>query len=417
LDEEVNIGPTNAYLKFLARYGMWKEMEKVYLDMDRTGPLAADAVTYTTMFHALRTVQAQQEREVIPAEQAIAIGPAARYLWDQVVRRTKDGGKGGFKIDGELAVLAVQCLAQGRPEDMRLVTVLIPHLWGLPALGDTSVTTTTTLSSSSPKIPSTPLLAAGEQSSLSFHITSLPTLPLTVPIATSLLSLFIRANKPTLASHYAHVFLAHPSLKRADKQFYLRAIRALSETGEASTVLNVLEKAPKEGWGMEAFGDALTAARWAVDWEAAAKIWERMTGMAPGRREERDGAKKSNLDEGKVAKRKVITYQPDPKTMSLLIKVALGKGWREILLAMDTFKAYDAHLLPPSSFSPDLGPSRKESAGGKPKTKSKKEESWRKELAKDVQRAAERLLNLEKDEVRRASFAKLAKQMEKRLGA
>lgn len=435
IDEEINIGPTNAYLKFLARSGLYGEMEKIYLSMDASGVLAPDVITYTTMFHALRTAHARraqpQGKQSEPGERGIgngangasgvspqadgdvgetvAIGPAARLLWDQVVRRAGQKGSPGqaFKIDNDLAILAVQCLSLGRPEDQRLAVALIPHLWSLPQVADTTVASKTSTTISNPSTASSPgpgsppsprILTSNSNPSLPSHMSTLPTLPLTLPIATSLLSTLIQAQKPTLAAHYAHVFLLHPALRRPDRPFFSRAIRAFADTGDVAAVLSVLERRMPDGWGREVWGDALTAARWAGDWAGAKEIWKMMTGRVPGRTVESHATRGGEGSHGSKIRRPVSrvlggnTYDPSPKSMSLLLKVSLNKGNRDVQTALDTFESYGVGF-----FFPPIESRSEEGAGASARKEDKADVVWKKELARDVRRAGERLLEKEQD--------------------
>jgi hypothetical protein len=160
----------------------------------------------------------------------------------------------------------------------------------------------------------------------------------------------------------------------------------------------------------------LTAARWAGDWAGAKEIWKRMTGRLPGNdfdpiTARREGQKKANQSRERSESRIIggNTYDPSNKTMSLLLKVSLNKGNRDVQTALDTFESYGVDFFFPASASASgigsedgAGPARKED---------KADVVWKKELAKDVTRAGERVLEKEQDADRRERIGRMLRSV------
>ena len=96
--------------------------------------------------------------------------------------------------------------------------------------------------------------------------------------------------------------------------------------------------------------------------------------------------------------------EADPKSISLLLKIALGRGWREVEQAINIFRYVQDDLSP---LNVKETRSRVESGVG-----SKRQ--WDLELAKDVERACERLLEREWPEEKAAEYKRLG-QKAKRL--
>jgi hypothetical protein len=207
--------------------------------------------------------------------------------------------------------------------------------------------------------------------------------------------------KPSDRSHYAHLFLQKPELqKHIDTPFLITAIRAFSETGDVQTVLEIMDsyqpRQPNQ-WPVYVWHDALTAARWSMseeqgmrnqpDFEAALSIFRRMTHLPPGAE---DGqvtgeyiVKSPNgkpVDIMGVKWAKGSPMEVDAKAVSLLIKTALSRGWRDVQRAMAVFEYVEGEKLletpVPSKVGGHAGSGRQ----------------WGVDLCRDVERACERLL-------------------------
>jgi hypothetical protein len=233
---------------------------------------------------------------------------------------------------------------------------------------------------------------------------------MTFRVASSLLTILIAAQKTTLAAHYAHVLLLRPELRRPERPFLGHAIRAFADVGDVEAVLNVLERRMPDGWGMDIWGDALTAARWAASWDGARDIWLRMTGRSPGKSTMTRGEGKTKTNRDKDRSKSTIvdgkTYDPTAKTMSLLFKVSFNKGNREVQTALDTFESYGVDF-----FFPATGAWSEEGTRARTRKEDRADVVWKKELAKDVRRAGERLLEKEQDVERRERIGRVLRSV------
>lgn len=344
-EEEISIGPTNAYLKFLGKYGRWEEMDRIYLAMDNEGPLAPDKITYSLLFSSL-LIRMQQHKGTAPSPvtsprprdarpavpKPVDFGPIARSMWEQAVRQfhpsnSTISSEGSRHIDSELALLALQCLLSARPADQNLAIALIPFLWHLPPPGSTTV------ASSSPRSGSeTPRYISSD---LPPSMRSIPRLPLDPRAAKTILSMFSRANQPTLAGHYAeHLLSTRTLLKVVDWGVLQTSIHALSNIGKVDGIIDILDTfqppTGPDGWPRHVWTNALTAARWSAKFGAAMDIFRRMTHLPTGFEDGRPKKYKWSSPNGQlvdVQGRRWIeprALMPDSKTISLFLKTALG---------------------------------------------------------------------------------------------
>ncbi|TYJ56356.1 hypothetical protein B9479_002904 [Cryptococcus floricola] len=345
IEEEVDLAPTNAYLKFLGRHGMWSEMQRVFLSLDTEGPLAADTTTYTIMFTTLYHVHRSLERAPNDQAQALKIGPAARGIWDQCIRQFgKIGRDPSRQIDNVLFAQYLRCLMRGRPEDHRQAISVAEQIWDLPSPGHAAPASASSTTLSKPSI--TPTVA------------SLPKLSVDVRSATALISALHTARHPTLASHYSHLILANEKLEPDfDLEFLKIAILALSTTGDIQAVLGVLDMyqppgAGKNGWSRDTWRAAITAARWAGDYSAALSIFQRATHLSNGvghvRMDPSDKVPKVtsyiwSTPNGKGKDARGMTWikpekmDADAQFLGLLFKTALQKSNKEVASALDIF--------------------------------------------------------------------------------
>jgi hypothetical protein len=385
---DINIGPVNAYLKFLAKYGMFQEMEKAFTAMPTSGSLSPDSITFSTMFSGLFDKLSRKSlRETSSAPTLLADkGLTASGLWNQAYRQFRDNesprSSDKRKIDEELALIALKCLSRGDQISQRQTMEVIDALWPLPRPKDT-------------RTPS--------QIRLTPPTHTLPQLPLTIRAATTIMAV---SPKPTDRSHYARLFLQKAELQKAiDTPFLITAIRAFSETGDVQAVLDILDSyQPRQPnhWPVAVWHDALTAARWSVseeqgmknqpNFEAALSILRRMTHLPPGVEEgeikgtfthESPNGKPVDTMGVKWAKSEPVAVEA--KAMSLFLKSALSRGWRDIQKAIAVFNYLDGTKLL------DLEGARKvvdreAQTGGR---------QWGVDLCRDVERACE--IILEKD--------------------
>lgn len=399
-DVDVSVGPTNAYLKFLARYGMFKEMDKVFLALPTTGPLSPDIITYTTMFSALYDDLNRRGRDAKSGSdrsERSMTNPSG--LWTRMCRQyssTDDhvhtGADGLRSIDESVVLIALKCLSRGDQSSQRTTMDIIDTIWSLPR------------PSSPSSYNATPVLRGPTGSAL-------PKLPLSIRAATTIMSV---CPKPTDRSHYAQLFLDRDELrKEIDTPFLIAAIRALSETGDIETVQDILDNyQPRQPnhWPLSVWHDALTAARWSKsedqglrsqpDFQSALKVFRRMTHLPAGVEDgEREGTYEADSPNGKSSDMRGIKWarsppiEADPKSISLLIKIALGRGWREVEQAVNVYQYLQSGLSSADDGQGHLQ-GRRAKMGGK--------RQWDLELAKDVERACERLLEREwpKDKAR-----------------
>jgi hypothetical protein len=333
-----DVAPYNAYLTFCERNGLWAEMQRVFLSLDRTGPLSPDSATYTVMLQAVALAP-----PATPGREDTAMTITARSLWDQAVRqfRTVDESlppKAQFqrRIDFMLANRAIASLVKGRWEDQKYALDLIPRLYNLSLPGQ---------SATMPQPPPSPAMA------------SLPVLPLNVKSATSIIRLTIGAKKHDLASHFVHLFLADPQvMQEADLAFFCLSITALSEHRDVDGILHILESYQppsigKDGWPLSAWHSMLGATRWAKDWRSALLIFRKMTQIPPGVEHRRETAPERKItpykkpsDARGVRWQETNPRQPDAESMSLLLKTALQSSPEVTLQALRVF----AHF--PSAF-------------------------------------------------------------------
>ena len=413
---DISVGPTNAYLKFLARYGMFEEMDKAFLALPTTGPLSPDTISYTTMFSALyddlnrRSRDLRESRNLRDASDTRQVTSSAMGersttspggLWTRMCRQYASiddigGADRERTMDESVVLLALKCLSRGDQSAQRTSMDIIDTIWSLPR----------------PSSPSSSHLTTPQlRSPTGFN---LPKLLLSIRAATTIMSV---CPKPTDRSHYAQLFLERPELKRdIDTPFLIAAIRALSETGDVETVLDILDNyQPRQPnhWPLSVWHDALTAARWSrseeqgmksqPDFLNALKIFRWMTHLPKG---VEDGEPERRYEEGtpngKSSDMRGIKWstspaiEADPKSVSLLLKIALGRGWREVEQAINVYQYVTSG---PSTTTAPNEKRREGRMAGK--------RQWDLELAKDVERACERLLEREWPESKTRGYEKL----------
>ncbi|KAK4688338.1 hypothetical protein P7C73_g1775, partial [Tremellales sp. Uapishka_1] len=351
LEQEVSLIVTNAYLKFLARFSLWEEMQKVFLTMEQSGPLAPTSITYSTMFSALLSIHLKQRTESSASASKVAIGPVARGIWDQAVRRQSSIGSEPTValLDERVVINAMQCLIRGRPEDQRLVPVLVSHIWSISAPGQTSLTSNPT--------------------DLPQHMQNLPKLKLTLRAAHAIISTLRQGQSQSLAAHYSILFLFEPSLLRQiDQPMVEIAIANLAPIGDIATIQRILDSftpAANGTWSRATWVNALTAARWAGDFPAALGIFRRMTHLpinietssseTRGPRAEYkwtspNGQTKDVRGKDWVKSTPIV---PDAGMMGLLLKTAIGNKPREIRQALNVFDYFgvDHWMLVPMIYT------------------------------------------------------------------
>ncbi|GMK57633.1 hypothetical protein CspeluHIS016_0404670 [Cutaneotrichosporon spelunceum] len=325
--EEVSVWPTNAYLKFLGRYGMWNEMEAIFLGMDREPPLAPDGATYYTMLNTANNVdhyRRSMKDDTLPSIDAGSIG---RAYWDQAVRS-------GVDVDERMALAALSCLAAGSPADQRVAEELIPRLWDLPA-------------------PGQPASATGAKGTYSLPRAwdSLPTLTLDVRTATTLLSTLRRMGNKSLVAHYTRQIADGPLARGADLALLRVFVHNLAFAGDADGASAILETfqppSGSDGWPVDVHLSVMGAARWASDWDIALSTFRRMVALAPAA-EGRAGKYVWKAPNGRaqdVRGRPWVTPRPHavtPTAMGMLFKTALAvkSDTRPLRTANDIYEFY-----------------------------------------------------------------------------
>lgn len=326
-EAQVNIMPTNAYLKFLSRFGLWSEMQAVFLAMDPHGPLSPDQVTYATMLNTVNNIdhyrRASAGREGAASLPEIEVGPQARVLWDQAVRNLHPPAE-GRKLDEGVALAALQCFVAGRPEDKRLAESLIPRLWGL----------------SSPTAPTVASLSAPQQTEKD---ASLPRFRLDVRSATQLMSLLGRLGRTSIAAHYTSQILER------NIKFDLPALRVavhnLAAVHDVEAAMAVLDQY-SERWPVDVLNAILSAARWSKDWDAALTIFRRMTHLPQGvEKGDFSGTYEWESPNGRPTDsrgRKWVRHsvEPDLQSIDLLLRAGLESGIPATREALNVYKYY-----------------------------------------------------------------------------
>lgn len=369
---DVNVGPTNAYLKFLASVRRYSEMDNIFTAMPMSGPLSPDTITYTTMFSAMAESLSLKFNPAPPVDARTATSPVA--LWARMCRQylsteCEASSDSSRSFDQTVVLVALRCLVRSDQQAQRTAMHIIDSVWGLPR---PALDRNTSLQDLPGK--------------------TLPQLPLTIEAATTIMSV---CPKPPDRSHYASLFLGRPDLRsQADTPFFIAAIRALSETGDIQDVLDILDshqpRRPNQ-WPLSVWHDALTAARWSKkegqgmrinpDFNAALAVFRRMTQMPHGIEDGQisdDGARfRPNDQQGGKDGVRPNLIAPDAKAFSLLLKIALGRGWREVEQAINVID----HCAGIATEFVTTGPSGKTGS-----------RAWDQELAKDTVRACERML-------------------------
>lgn len=328
-EAQVNIMPTNAYLKFLSRYGLWKEMQAVFLAMDPHGPLSPDQVTYATMLNTINNIdhyrRASAGREGAVDLPAIEAGSQARLLWDQAVRNLHPASA-GRKLDEGVALAALQCFVAGRPEDKRLAETLIPRLWGF----------------SEPNAPTVASLT-GSQAAEKEKDTSLPRLRLDVRSATQLMSLLGRLGRTSISAHYTSQILER------DIKFDLPSLRVaihnLAAVHDVEAAMAVLDQY-SECWPVDVLNAILSAARWSKDWDAALTVYRRLTQLPQGvENGDYKGRYEWESPNGRPTDSRGRRWiksgiEPDLQSIDLLVRAGLESGIPATRQALNIYRYY-----------------------------------------------------------------------------
>ena len=437
ITEQINPSPTNAYLKLLARYGMWAQMDKVHVAMDQEGPLSANTKTYTILLHALLNRRAQQEEKrwthvkndltkfMSPDE----FGSTARSLWDEVVRKfhpivpsdthiyARDR-----RIDEELALLAMRAFLTARPADQLLATNLIPFIWGLPDL-KSAVPASFSASMKDSKT------AARDNIDIPHYMKNIPRLKPTVRSASSLLVMLGKANKVSLASHWAKYFFSLPELRsQMDFQFVRSVIHALASTGDVDQINDIMETyqppTGKAGWHAYIWENVLMAARQKMDFEAAMDAFRRMTHLPNGVEDgvpveqrtkyllpSRSGAKTRDVHGHNFIR--PDRMEPTAKALSLLFKTAflstsatvVDRNTRKAFNTLTAFNLDKMFTIPADDYKRGttirLLQDKADDFDGEVHNSLVAAAEWRLSLAKDVERAMELLMDQAEAEEKR----------------
>lgn len=391
-EAQVNIMPTNAYLKFLSRYGMWKEMQTVFLAMDPHGPLAPDQVTYATMLNTINNIdhyrRASAGREGAVKLPAIEPGPQARLLWDQAVRALHPA-TAGRKLDEGVALAALQCFVAGRPEDKRFAETLIPRLWGFSA-------------------PNAPTVASLATPQVAEKDNSLPRLRLDVRSATQLMSLLVRLGRTSVSAHYTSQILER------DIKFDMPALRAaihnLAAVHDVEAAMNVLDQ-NSEAWPLDVLNAVLSAARWSKDWDTALSVYRRFTHLPQGvEKGNYKGQYKWESPNGRPTDSRGRRWiknpvEPDLQSMDLLLRAGLEAGIPATREALNIYKYYPRERWYTITAQGELCDVKDHIPNPGVNTRRKIEE--RLEFARTVERAADTLQFKAKDKKEKEDMQKI----------
>ncbi|OCF41806.1 hypothetical protein I317_04412 [Kwoniella heveanensis CBS 569] len=364
-DDEIDVAPINAYLKFLGRHGMFSEMQKIYISMDTDGPLSPDNVTYTTMFATLHHSLLDHPR---PATQPgnsnatnrkpqpeLSIGPTARGIWDRCVRQFGKVHDKNRRIDNELLIHALTCFLRGRHEDQGFALKLIHQIWSLPPPGQSSFGVSSPAASSASTEPIPFLGSAVSSASTQSQLSGLPHLEPNLEAATALIQVLHSISRPHLGTHYTTLLLSNPKISfAADVRFLQSSMNVYASTGDVAGVMNLLDSfqisSGRQGWDMRAWRAAMTGARWAGDFDAALTIFRRAVHLPLGVENDDPQTKADNLKPYKwsppnnqsedVRGIKWVRPQPipvDAGMLSNLLKTAMQKSNKDVKMALNIF--------------------------------------------------------------------------------
>ncbi|WVQ97402.1 hypothetical protein IAU59_004515 [Kwoniella sp. CBS 9459] len=378
-DDEIDLAPINAYLKFLGRHNMFEEMQKIFVSMDTEGPLSPDTVTYTTMFASLYHAHLDQLRSLdqprhTPPGQNKSItqlesplGPTARGLWDRCVRQfgkvqsqeKKSSSDKGRRIDNELLIHVLRCFLRGRPEDQRFALNLIHEVWSLPPPGQSNFGPASASAPGAPtdSVPSpNHAVSAASTTAPSSQLNVLPKLEPNLASATVLIQLLHSTDKPHLGTHYTTLFLSIPKVFfAADVRFLQSAMNVYAGAGDVAGVMNLLDSfqvsSGRQGWDVRAWRAAMTGARWAGDFDAALTILRRAVHLPVGVENDDPLTKQRNTTPYQWAPPngssedirgiKWVRPQPipiDAGMLSNLLKTAMQKSNKEVKMALNIFE-------------------------------------------------------------------------------
>ena len=420
--EQISVAPTNAYLKLLTRYGLWDQVDAVHLAMDRDGPLSPNSRTYSILFSALLNRYAQQNekryagvRDEITRPMSVEeFGSRARSLFESAVKQFHPIEKPkGYqwdkqkRIDEDLALLVLRALFQARPEDQRLALSLVPFLWKLPEplVGLPLNTQQNTNLRPTAGIPASMM--------------EIPLIRPTPKSAMMIILLASRANKTSHAVTWARALFAIDDLKKhGDFGFFRAVMHCLADEGDVEGVKEILDSyqppTGSAGWHIYIWENALIAARKSADFPFAMSVIRRMAhlpygvedGLPPSQQKEykwkAPGGKKVDIQGHAYVKADAIA--PSPKCISLLFKTAfaasssteLDKQTRQAYNVFSHFPLHELFTIPdwdykrgktirlieddPAILQGDFHPSLYNAA------------DWRLELAKDVKKASELMM-------------------------
>ncbi|WVQ82545.1 hypothetical protein IAT38_004674 [Cryptococcus sp. DSM 104549] len=435
--EQIGVSPANAYLKYLSRYGLYKQMSALFVAMPSTGPLAPDTVTYTTMLTALYFVHKAEAGNV---PHPVQIGAEARSLWNQCLRQVARGGEAGesVKVDNALLSSLIKCLMRGSPADGRFAMTLVNEIWGLPPPGlaiskdKPSAVTPPSLLKFFPTSPDastsdTPPTLADSTSSTTTDL-PLPRLDIDVRSADALINSLASASLHTLATHYTHLILSDRRLTPyLDYDFFCTVILAFARTADIEAVMSIMDsyapiKGPTRAWPAHIWHEALTAARWAGNYPAALKLFRRACHLPatlgdPGRHLRPAGSRPlprhapyafstpngKTRDERGAMWSRPNPLEPNAHLLTLVFYTALQRGLREALSALEMFeylggedKFWTYHITYPTNFRPRRGqeirPERKLLEERPTQLLAKRPEvQWGVQLARAVERAVEKV--------------------------
>ncbi|WVW82375.1 hypothetical protein I302_104382 [Kwoniella bestiolae CBS 10118] len=360
LEDEINISPTNAYLKYLGRHGLWEDIYTTFLSMDTTGPLSPDTITYTTLFASLHHIHLVRSRQTKVDQKQINIGPISRGVWDQCYRQfSKTKGERDRSIDTDLFSHALRCLIKGRPEDQRFAIQLINDIWELPPPGQSKLASTSASTSHS-------ITGNG----IGTTIKQRPT----VQSATSLIQGLSYTKQTVLAAHYTTLFLSIKEIQQSvDIHFLKSAISALSEIGDIGGIMGILDSYQPptgvEGWDNQVYQYVLQGARWAGDFPNALKIFKRATQIGdivedtspadkslPEKGYEWVTPNGSMVDSRGIRWIRPKPIKPDINILSILLKISVGannEAIKKVLNLINHFGGVRLFVIRPTPARPE----------------------------------------------------------------
>ncbi|KAG1754034.1 uncharacterized protein EDB91DRAFT_1234378 [Suillus paluster] len=303
--KELSLQPLVAYIQVLGDAGDYHKIFDVYFAMDQEGPLAPDRFVFTAMFKAIST---RQKRSVSDGEASTRNDAAsdAKHVWiqmEKVMQKNPD-----FHLDPGLIAAAIRALTRGSPNDQSFAFVIIRDRLGLSKPGEDM-----------PRRLSNNLNAWTLDAALQL-CNSMQKHRLTVHFTRQVMEK-INWDKVWMrylidSSHIHKLLRAYAGLA---------SLGSLNESNEALEALewsvqhDIIYHLPKLTPTAQSYHLALMTCCRSVDWQAAVRVYELMTGVE-GSQFEVGGSRPPAVKMRSKGK----NLPTDAETMSFLLRTALA---------------------------------------------------------------------------------------------